>query len=554
MKSTSLILVTASMVAALSASCSDDKPTPVPSTAATSATAKGSSTAAASASGSALATATATATAAAAVPIQLSADFKAKVSAVHEAPAAPSAQDRGTLIAHAWNLFLSAVQGTSATTADGTGRETPTASAAVTGQKPLYNDGNNPLIFEAFYHRTEAYPYYTTGQRPAAPPYKAAPVYRFKPLEKATTGFTVTGGQYVNLDENNEIGQNMMYYKNSNDPNFPVLYMAKVNHTEVQYVWDQKAVPSTTASYVFPDGTMEIKAAWRRVKDIKNSDPNSYHQAKATYYVGPADKPEVKTELFALIAIHIIQKSADHKTFFFSTFEHKDALTRASDNTITDPAYHLAYQTLAYDPVAPTHVAKALGATTDINSKITGENIVTSYTLPAAGPQVVDATITQPQTITSEVVTANAFVSAVFSGTVWANYRLKGVQGAPVSDETTADYFLANIVVESSQPGIQLFRGGVSPVTASFTNSREKANISLGLVDGKPVPAPQYTMGGCMGCHGVAEQRGQDFVFLASGAVGVGKSVDVTPTGDMKEADREAQNKRVVARRNQEIQ
>lgn len=58
----------------------------------------------------------------------------------------------------AWQLFFWAAQGTPATLSNGTGRETATASFVTTGQSPLYNGGNNPLIFEALYHRTESYP------------------------------------------------------------------------------------------------------------------------------------------------------------------------------------------------------------------------------------------------------------------------------------------------------------------------------------------------------------------------------------------------------------
>ncbi|MEF9673368.1 exo-alpha-sialidase, partial [Pseudomonas sp. PCH446] len=73
--------------------------------------------------------------------------------------------------------------------------------------------------------------------------------------------------------------------------------------------------------------------------------------------------------------------------------------------------------------------------------------------------------VVQPQTIYSEVAAVNNQVkqlmdgSSAFNNSVWKHYRLKGVQAIPSSTETDPDYYLANILVESSQPGIQLFRG-----------------------------------------------------------------------------------------------
>ena len=457
----------------------------------------------------------------------------------------------------AWRLFVWANQGTNATLQDGRPRETASTSFLDAGESPLFNGGTNPLIFEGLYHRTEAYPYFTRTAPPQSP-IRQVPIYRFAAGDSIPP-FTVPAGkgQYVNLDETNQIGQNFLYYRRSNDPDFPVLYMAKVNAAEVNYAWGRKLVPRKSTSWVFPDGVIEIKAAWRRVEDINimNSDPDTYHQARATYYVGKeGDPPSVETGDFALIALHIIQKSAGYQSFIFTTFEHVNAVTRNASGSIIDPAYQLTYDTLAYDPGDPT-TATPLGA---YYSNEAGQsdsmNSLATYTLPAGGAQGAQPPdgyniVLQPKTITSFVNDVNNLVAPMLGETVWRNYRLKGVQAVPTSDDTRLDYYLANIVVESSQPGIQLFRGGVADTgKKKFTNKRAVGNISNNLTYNDPVPQPQFTMGGCMGCHGGAQQVGGDFSFLADSA-GRGKPVDPVPPSALTPAERMAHNRAVAARR-----
>lgn len=496
-------------------------------------------------------------------------------SSAPQPPGAPFSQ-RTDLISFAWELFLWSVQGTAATVQDGSARQTASVPAAITGKTPLFNQGLNPLIFEALCHRSEAYPYFT-GSAPQKPILQA-PYYRFRPLSTGGQGFS-TAGNYVNLDEIDQIGQNMLYYRQGNDPSFPVLFMAKVNDTEVGYAWDRSLAPSNTHSWVFPNATLEVKAAWRRVSDFPDYDPgsgqsqtaNTMHQAVATYYVqGTGDSVTVESDTFALLALHLIQKSAQYPSFVFATFENINAVSRNGNQNIVDPAYQLAYCILDYEQ-GDALAAKPLGAyTINAPGQSGATDAVQSINLPSPGGQPTGfVTVVQPKTITAEVNDFNNYVQQFLAqyapGSIWANYRLKGVQYMPTSDETTPDYYLANIVVESSQPGIQLFRGGTAgqdpttdPSTAYiFYNTRNNifldgfpesttgfgpsttptpqsvpGNISLGLQYDQPVPSPVYNMGGCMGCHGVAQQFGGDFSFLASQA-GYGKDVSSVPSGDL---------------------
>jgi hypothetical protein len=488
---------------------------------------------------------------------------------------------------YAWRLFIAATQQTTATLSSGQGRGVGngTNNFIDTGKSPGID---NPLVFESFYHRTEAFPYYTTT-KPSSP-INQAPVYYsfYENSSGQNVPLTVSGQNYVFLDETNQISQNFLYYQNSYAPDFPVLFMAKVNQTEASYALDPaRTSPSANKSWDFPNNVVEVKTAWRRVKDIKNSDPQSYHQASATYYVADASGvPVAHTDTFALIALHIIQKTANYQQFIFTTFEHVNATTRDKNNNITDPAYKTTYNNLSYQtPSSDPHTATLNGAySVNAQGQAPQKNKLSTYTLPAAGAVSQNyTTVVEPNDIVSEVNDVNnqvnALVQNVWPGNIWANYRLKGVQAVPTSDSTTSNYYLANIVVESSQPGIQLFsgillNGGVpvqgkaDPTQFYFVNCRGDIgttkciypdpalntssppttynNVSPSAQEGQPVPSAQFSMGGCQGCHGVAQQLGRDFSFLANGVGGKGKELDSVPASSLTPAQKAAHNAKMI--------
>lgn len=498
--------------------------------------------------------------------------FEGEINTVHDVPINPPAGLSQTELAwYAWRLFAAVNQGTHATVADGSAREKPATTFLSTGLQP--GPLPNPTIFEALYHRTEAYPAYAEGGKQPSPLTKA-PVYRFKKINGYPFNVKGPNANYVNLDETNQIGQNYIFYRLSGSPNFPILFMAKVNNLEVNYVLKQKGKsPSTSDPWVFDDNTLEIKSAWRLVSDIVKSDPSSYHQATATWYEGVEDEvPEIKTGTFALVALHIIQKSANYPYFMFTTFEHVNAVTRAS-GTIVDPRYELTYNKLAYDkgtgdnPTASFQGAYAINAP---NLPPAVDMITENFVLPPAGPapnavhppgDIEDAPYTDPEgesipghykyayqgkLISAEVNDVNNLVGPMLNGGVWQNYRLKGVQAIPTSDQTTLDYYLANIVVETSQPGVQLFHGGIQgPGDNKFENKRSDNNVTTGPITA--MSKPNVNMGGCMGCHGSGSQMyGYDFSFLPPSPLYQGKSVDSVPPADVSVADMIA-HKRAMA-------
>ena len=497
---------------------------------------------------------------------------------------------------YAWRLFIAATQSTTATKTSGTGRgvANPANNFLSTGTGTV---SANPLVFESFYHRTEAFPHYTSTPPPT--PINQVPTYYtfYEDASEKKVALTVKNQNYVYLDETNQISQNFLYYQHSNDPDFPVLFMAKVNQTEAEYALSpSREAPSADKSWDFPNNVVEVKSAWRRVKDIKNSDPSQYHQASATYFTtDTTGKPAVQTDTFVLIALHIIQKTANYQEFIFTTFEHVDSVTRDSKGEIIDPAYKTEYNNLSYQTPSGQQTATANGAySVNAPGQPKQKNQLSTYSLPKAGAISQDfTTVVQPTTIVSEVNDVNNQVNTLIKSldakNVWANYRLKGVQAVPTSNSDASNYFLANIVVESSQPGIQLFsgillNGGVAAKgkttatkdTLYFVNCRgDKGstsciypaesgitdpspatynNVSLNVEQNKAVPAAKYNMGGCQGCHGAAQQLGRDFSFLANGVGGKGKELDSVAAKTMTAKQKSVHNRKMIESSNFDIQ
>ena len=530
----------------------------------------------------------------------------------------------------AWREFI-ALNTPAGTLPANRGQPDPNRSFVDSGAANFYSSGKqsgqlgtNLLVWETFAHRSELFPYYTTP--PASPPpFAKNPSYVFGPV--APTFPSGVLQLYNNLDEASQIGQNIIFFP-VNPPNpstnpfddIQLLFEAKVNQIEYDYGQTLTASSSTDLR----NNSVEVKAAWRLMTG--SVDSSRYHTADAVYYTGSEDAPVANNGTFGLVGLHIIQKTPNYPTFIFASFEQIDALEQPNGQP-TGLYYITDYTSLGYDPIAgPTPQATINNGS---GSLITVALPVANSSLPAqpgvpsghAGP----VTVVQPPTITSAVTQVNASVAALMNGSsdfdnsVWKYYELKGVQAIPTNEPApgstptseTLDYYLANIVIESSQPGVQLFKGGVigpgDPSIAlqptDFINNREtnafpfpaskpsdqpycgdfegidwpaagqtiavprgylpssyqpKAGVAGALFagpyqwggtrcggtcsnvgDDNPIcyisasannvtltGGSHVIMGGCMGCHGQAQQAGVDFSFLFFSKGGTGFEVD----------------------------
>ncbi|WP_233262102.1 hypothetical protein [Vitiosangium sp. GDMCC 1.1324] len=349
--------------------------------------------------------------------------------------------------------------------------------------------------------------------------------------------------------------------------------------------------PDVPANALSGDESIEVKAAWRELSDdlIKSG---RYHTAEALFYVkgtnhaGPGvSSPEPRVGTFGLVGLHILRKTKNYPAFIYTTFEHVDNLQKDDNASSPQDAEDTGlYVITLYDTMNYRQSIKTPQAVKNPHAIVnTGTGHLQSFALPlegavdaAHGYPIISGSFNFPSgfagpikvgvshAVTNAVTTANNEVSAAmasapaFNNSVWKYYRLAGVQILPVNEDSptagsipgklnplTEDFYLANTVIESSQPGIQLFKGAVSdPGTRGaaanqLINERETPNILQ--VRGLPATSNQVVMGGCMGCHGNAQYpraRGEEgpgptiFNFLTTEDTlsGRGFKVDVRPT------------------------
>ncbi len=468
------------------------------------------------------------------------------------------------------------------------------------------NGGSNstyPLVWETYQHRSELFPSNGSSGVTRPQPWDNSPKYVYSaPSPTYPAGVEAL---FNNLDEGSQIFQNNLFYPNLANPTQPpyeVLFEAKANQWESQYVNDSYPLP-TSAN--LPEGSIEIKAAWRPVASIDKSQLYRYHIANVITYGGTMEQPVAQSGQYALIALHIIHKTKNYPSFIFATFEQVDAYMNQATNpaTPTEVYFQTIYPGLDQPPPAtptplPTPQGYQYGAyyfavdpggysapgtqpsplpnpstftvTTnptrvfDVNKPLAWPNgneykspngtgfypepLKVTSAPPLAAP--IQTKVTLPPTGNDDVAGVNKQVRDLISSLnlgndfVWQYYQLTGVQAIPTSDETTKDYYLANIVVESSQAGIQLFRGGLSP-NPSFEpepNIRNKINVN------DSASGQSYSMGGCMGCHGAAQKQGGDFSFLLSTGQ-AGFNVDLVYSTP-QEALRNATSRRALVQRN----
>ena len=453
-------------------------------------------------------------------------------------------------------------------------RGNPNGSFASSGKAP-----GTTLVWETFQHRAELLPFNSSGNATPPQPWGDAPKYQMKTTATPPVAYTVPYSLFNNLDEASQIAQNLIFFpKDPNNPNpetdWQILFEAKVNQSEWQFVYDNYAGSLTNLKFgpfrldppiSLPDGSLEVKVAWKPIESIPQDQRYRYHTQTVIYYTGTDQNPVANTAEYAMIGLHIIHKTANFPTFVFATFQHVDNLVNQVTGKSTGVYYVPVYDQIQYTTPATT-TFPATGQAYP-NPTITLPNGSTfSTTKPQAAPNgqivnlpttasgisgakrvtvtggktVITVPVTQPPTTNQAVANANAQALKAMQGIpgfdknfVWQYYALKGVQGVPTSDETAADYYLANDVIESSQPGVQLFRGGAPNAHPTLENVRNQVNV-MDPKQGNHV----FSVGGCQGCHGVAQtQNGFDFNFLFFGVKGAGFNPDTVGLKEEEEMD-----------------
>ncbi|MBV8591458.1 MAG: hypothetical protein JO212_15600 [Acetobacteraceae bacterium] len=503
-----------------------------------------------------------------------------------------------------------------------TQRDTPSPTCAFGDQS---SNCAGALVWETFRGKVEIFP----GDFNPPPGYSAtAPSYGYDAPPQYNYGTNQDGSPvgpclgppppptpWVNLDETDQITVDSMFagvvsVKPSANNSAPQLirYLAKANRTEYAYIakhqwWDGSAPVGDTATYVKankqdpPNGdsyvllppntnekqnTIEIKAGWR-VLDPSKEDSRRFHTATVRYYEKASNGNICYQQAtFALVSLHIIQKTPMAPYFIYATFEQADNILDAhgkpaedvdgarlqaptppttpsvtlNDTDQVNSSYHIPPQVVvpandgnaeycAKPPATPSNMLFYL------NTNFNPNNPSAPSGLPIGGYICINQRDNGiPPIIIDANTTAHALIQSYsaahgITNSVWQYYKLVNVQYLPINKDhpglygtqtgendflhanNPSTYYLANIVVETNRP-LQLFSGSLVPgVTSNTTGSNSDYDSQFG---GQPGPGIHsnmfyggnaYNMGGCMGCHGAQGQsRGGDFsVIVVEGPV-----------------------------------
>lgn len=388
------------------------------------------------------------------------------------------------LVTFAWNEFL-ALNWRSSYHNNGM-RDYPDTAWSYQSDSSAYPD---LVVWETYAHRSEYRPY--TG---SILPFDNPPHYSFQSALYPRTpqdSFNL----FHNLDENNEIGScNVYAHVNTYGKKYMVLYQAKVNSHEYNYVRNnypsQKALSDAigkTAALIKSDtgyyktgapcdapvkdsvvclpcgdsaniGSMEIKTAWREL--TPKDDPTRFFTRKViTYEQGQGDSIYYVNKVYGLIGLHIIHKTRNYPAFVFATFEQVDVQKDSMGYVLLNKGTETGPLHAGYPRLHPiTDVA--MRSTKFVHDQLKQKN----------------------------------------PNSIWQYYQLTGVQGNPTNDSTSFNFYLANYVIESDTT-LASFHGNS---IASPDNGQPNT-----LYKGRTV-----SMGGCQGCHGVAQKAGGDFSFV----------------------------------------
>ncbi len=478
---------------------------------------------------------------------------------------------------------------------------------------PAYTDATHPLVWHTYRGKVEIFP--GNGLPPgsqaaqagsnalknlgtASAPYygyDAPPAYDYSataiPPNSGTPSMTTP---WINCDENSQIGLDLIYAGagagNTGLSGNQILFMAKGSRAEFDYLaplgwWAGGAPFSTTKAYIqqnlasppagsttlvsFPNGTVELKAAWRKLAPTEN--PARFYTTTVRYYVKNNGVTQYVDDTLALLALHIIQKTPTAPYFVFATFEQADNITDPSGNPVetADGASIGTPSASALTPDVVSQNATAQSYQTFQPAKSSVQNPLGQlYYQNEPGNGLVDGTVLvnrRKHAILREVVAANhaahqaiaAYIQQNLpAGTAnpWAYYKLVNVQNVPLGGKTPgvdytgpkeSTFYQANSVVETDY-NLQVFSGKfyAGPNIKTIANT-----ITDFTVNGTPFAnvahaGRGYNMGGCMGCHGNAQQGGADFSFILFGgpvtsgpdtvaaAIGiVGAEAPVAPVG-----------------------
>ena len=119
-----------------------------------------------------------------------------------------------------------------------------------------------------------------------------------------------------------------------------VHYVTQFNKVEFDYIRDNQLYLASHAGggANFPAGSIAIKSAWLETTQLSEAAKFRYYR-KPAWIESPVDKHSCKEQEVALIAMHIVQKTAARSQRIWASFEHEDNVPPVGPlpNSANDP-------------------------------------------------------------------------------------------------------------------------------------------------------------------------------------------------------------------------
>jgi hypothetical protein len=324
----------------------------------------------------------------------------------------------------------------------------------------------------------------------------------------------------------------------------------------------QQSPPSDNSQYVsLPDGTIEIKAAWRPLNPSELTSGRFHVQRVRFYEKTQAHAYCYRNAVWGLVALHIIQKTPSAPYFIYASFEQTDNLLTAEGKAVEDSDGNLitpapATATTPEVCLVDSRPPPQSGPVPDPDKPSTkGQVILTSDPLtckPLETPIFCDSPGSRlfyrneknellpnaapignicvnkrdndiPQYAIDATKEAHGAISAdlqknKIASAPWLYYKLVNVQYYPYDKEIKVETpngslydsqppytaknparsnFYMANIVVETNRALQLFSGGLSPVISTDWNDSGLSQHKNTIYGGK-----SYNAGGCLGCHG----------------------------------------------------
>ena len=308
----------------------------------------------------------------------------------------------------------------------------------------------------------------------------------------------------------------------------------------------------------FPDGMIEVKTAFRELtEEEKNS--GQFYQTTVRYYEQDQSDPNnacFREAVWGMLALHIEHKTPTAPWEIWATFEQADNLLTPDGKPVEDedgniinppPTQSSTTPALTYMDGDPPSL-KIVGDQfcTDIGDRLFYMENPQLAGLPSGGDICVNE---RDHSIPSDVISVNQIAHNAIKqynmengleSSPWLFYKLVNVQWVPFDvtsinesnpNFSSAVFHTNNIVVETDFT-LQNFSGRIffdqsktsgngdpTNFPANFNNfdpSRQTYQNVL-VFDNVGNLQQVFNMGGCMGCHGNAQETGNDFSFILEG-------------------------------------